>query len=99
MTEGSDVELVCAADGRPRPVVTWTKTGEHSSVVYPGGQKLIITNANRTEAGTYKCTATNGIGKVAAATIDVIMFCKFFLFALLDMLAIDIKFIQRAQSL
>lgn len=85
------MELVCAADGRPRPVVTWTKIGEPSSVVYPDEQKLIITNANRTEAGTYKCTATNGIGKEAAATIAVVIFCKFFLFALLDMLATSFK--------
>ncbi|KAL9964707.1 hypothetical protein ACROYT_G028383 [Oculina patagonica] len=76
LTEGGDVELVCAADGRPRPVVTWAKIGESSSLVSPDKDTLNITNANRTEAGTYRCTATNGIGKDAVATVKVIIFYK-----------------------
>ena len=76
-TEGNDIELRCDTGGRPQPTVTWTKIGESSSTVYPDRQTLIITNANRTEAGTYRCTATNGIGNSASAAIHVNIFCKY----------------------
>ena len=51
--------------------------GESSSTEYSDTQTLIITNANRTEAGTYKCTATNGIGDSASAAMHVNIFCKY----------------------
>lgn len=71
------MELRCVTDGRPQPTVTWTKIGESSSTEYSDTQTLIITNANRTEAGTYKCTATNGIGDSASAAMHVNIFCKY----------------------
>lgn len=71
------MELACVSKGGPAPTVTWMKMGEPSDVTYPTGQRLTIANANRTEAGTYRCTAANGIGKDASATVHVNMFCKF----------------------
>lgn len=73
-TEGNDIELRCITDGRPQSIVTWTKIGESSNKVYPDGQTLIIANVNRTEAGTYRCTATNGIGNSASVAIHVNIF-------------------------
>ena len=64
------------SDGRPPPTVTWSKIGGLSNVTYPPGQRLVIKNANRTEAGTYKCTADNGIGNPATATMVVNVLCK-----------------------
>ena len=77
VSEGKDVHLECISDGRPPPTVTWSKIDGRSNVTYPPGQQLIIRNANRTEHGTYMCTASNGIGRQATATIDVSVFCKF----------------------
>ncbi|XP_068733687.1 neural cell adhesion molecule 2-like isoform X3 [Montipora capricornis] len=68
VTEGNHVDLACTSDGTPLPIVTWTKISQVSSDSYPSGQRLAITHANRTDAGTYVCTATNGIGKPANAT-------------------------------
>ena len=71
--------LECISDGKPPPVVTWTKIGGPiGSVPYPAHQRLPIMNANRTAAGTYMCTAVNGIGKAATATRDLDVFCKMF---------------------
>ena len=77
VTEGNDMDLSCRSDSRPPPVVTWFKTGGLSHSAYPHDQHLTISNANRTEAGTYTCTAANGIGKKATAAMDVIVFCEF----------------------
>ena len=77
ITEGNDMDLFCRSDGRPPPIVTWFKTGGLSHSAYPRDQHLIISNANRSEAGTYTCTAANGIGKKATASMDVIVFCEF----------------------
>lgn len=76
VTEGDDVHLECVSDGRPAPMVTWSKNGGPSNVTYPPGQRLTIKNTNRTEAGTYTCTAANGIGKRATAARHVNVFCK-----------------------
>ena len=75
-TEGNNIVVSCVTDGKPQPTITWTKIGEPSNVAYPDTQTLTITRANRTDAGAYKCTATNGIGESASATIHVNMFCK-----------------------
>ena len=83
-TEGNDIELSCVTDGRPPSKVTWTKVGKSSNMVYPDGRTLVITNANRTEAGTYRCTATNGIGKGASAAIHVDIFCRYLIDILVE---------------
>ena len=69
--------LLCESDGVPVPTVTWLKIGGVSNFSYPSGQRLIIRNVNRTEAGTYRCTASNGIGKTALDVMHVNVFCKF----------------------
>lgn len=76
-TEGTDMTLLCESDGFPAPTVTWSKIGGVSNFSYPSGQRLIIRNINRTEAGTYRCTASNGIGKPALHVMHVNVFCKF----------------------
>ncbi|XP_068685522.1 hemicentin-1-like isoform X2 [Montipora foliosa] len=74
VTEGNHVDLACTSDGKPLPIVTWTKINQTSSDSYPSGQRLVITHANRTDAGTYVCAATNGIGKPANATRHLYVF-------------------------
>lgn len=69
--------LLCESDGVPAPTVTWSKIGGVSNFSYPSAQRLIIRNVNRTEAGTYRCMASNGIGKPALHVMHVNVFCKF----------------------
>ena len=76
-SEGTDMTLLCESDGFPAPTVTWSKIGGVSNFSYPSGQRLIIRNINRTEVGTYRCTASNGIGKPALHVMHVNVFCKF----------------------
>lgn len=74
VTEGKDLQLHCASDGRPPPTVTWKKIAGLSNSAYPQDQRLTIRNATRTDAGFYRCTAVNGIGKQATASMHVNVF-------------------------
>ncbi|KAM7440128.1 hypothetical protein ABFA07_010622 [Porites harrisoni] len=73
-TEGTNMTLLCESNGFPAPTVTWSKIGGVSDFSYPSSQRLIIRNLNRTEAGTYRCTASNGIGKPALHVMHVSVF-------------------------
>ena len=79
VTEGADTRLLCPSDGRPPPIVTWSKINGFNNSSYPPGQVLNISNINRTEAGKYQCTAKNSVGKEAIATIYINVICKFWL--------------------
>ena len=75
------MELDCIRVGRPHPLVSWAKINGKTFVTYQDDQRLTIKNVNRTDAGTYRCTATNGIGKAATATRHVNVFCRLSLFS------------------
>lgn len=54
IVEGDDVTMLCSATGNPVPVLSWTlPTG--ISAAHP----LVISNANRSDAGYYICSAEN----------------------------------------
>ncbi|XP_067052633.1 neural cell adhesion molecule 1-like [Acropora muricata] len=74
-TEGYDIKLECRSDGRPSPTVTWRKNGGYPLIKFKAGERLVIVNASRSDAGDYLCTAENGIGNVqASAEINVNVF-------------------------
>ena len=54
--EGQNVTLSCNASGFPAPTVYWVKT---SNGVRFNETELVFTNINRSEAGEYKCVASN----------------------------------------
>ncbi|XP_067933301.1 uncharacterized protein [Watersipora subatra] len=66
VTTGKDVELTCAAYGRPTPLIKWTRAGNG---MMPGGgfvkltQKLTIPNIQSQYRGQYICTASNSLGE------------------------------------
>jgi len=71
--KGQDVTLRCSGRGNPNPRITWSKkTG-----LLPSGHKtqeglsLELQNVRRQDAGTYTCTANNGVGEEASAEIQV----------------------------
>ena len=76
--EGDSITLTCYVTGKPPPITTWTKLG--SSDVFPMTSSLHIVNVSR--PGTpdnmiqYQCTASNGVGTPATATVSVIVHCK-----------------------
>ncbi|KAM8746417.1 hemicentin-1 isoform 1-T1 [Acanthopagrus schlegelii] len=68
VTKGGDVTLQCAAEGVPRPAVTWLKdgrpiTGLHGAKVLNEGRLLQIKDAKVSDTGRYTCIAVNVAGQ------------------------------------
>ncbi|OWK57262.1 Hemicentin-1 [Lonchura striata] len=64
----SPLELDCSARGTPSPTITWFKDGqpvgeEAGHKVLLNGQKLVISQAQVSDSGRYKCVATNKAGE------------------------------------
>ncbi|XP_060520168.1 limbic system-associated membrane protein-like isoform X2 [Cylas formicarius] len=63
--KGSSVRLECKGSGNPTPKITWSRKNN----LLPGGEQTVVTsvltlnNVDRHQAGTYQCTASNGIGE------------------------------------
>ncbi|XP_015775152.1 PREDICTED: hemicentin-2-like isoform X1 [Acropora digitifera] len=68
------ITLNCTADGEPAPNITWTRVfsnGSDSDALFTG-ETFILPN-NRTNDGTYRCKASNGIGNDVNHTVDVVV--------------------------
>ncbi|XP_029939526.1 hemicentin-1, partial [Salarias fasciatus] len=68
VTKGGDVTLQCAAEGVPRPAITWLKdgrpvTGHHGAKVLNEGRLLQIKDAKVSDTGRYTCVAVNVAGQ------------------------------------
>ena len=73
VTEGDNVTVYCMASGTPPPSVSWIKVGSGRRF---NASELMFTNINRSEAGEYRCEASNECGNASeSASIDVQ--CKF----------------------
>ena len=73
VTERDNITLTCTASGTPPPSVSWVKVSSGERV---NGSELVFTNINRSEAGEYRCEASNECGNASeSASIDVQ--CKF----------------------
>ncbi|NXY61032.1 HMCN1 protein, partial [Callaeas wilsoni] len=64
----SPLELDCSARGTPSPTITWFKDGqpvgeEVGHKVLLNGQKLVISQAQVSDSGHYKCVAANKAGE------------------------------------
>ncbi|XP_051494355.1 cell adhesion molecule 1 isoform X9 [Apus apus] len=63
--EGEPLELTCAAFGKPQPTeMRWLRVDdEMPQHVVVSGSNLLINNLNKTDNGTYRCEASNAVGK------------------------------------
>ena len=78
--EGDKLQLICEASSHLEPNITWTKEkpgNQGNTVVMQEGKVLNIPNINRTDAGTFTCTAYNGFGKPENQTVHVNVVCEY----------------------
>ena len=76
---GFVVTLSCKATGNPIPNITWTRVWENGtdSEELPSMDGFyVISTTSRSSNGTYRCTASNGIGDPASKTTEVIVGSK-----------------------
>ena len=67
------------ASGRPDPNITWVRispSGIMTDVLHRG-TTWDFKNISRTEAGTYRCIANNGIEDPVGHTINVTVICEY----------------------
>jgi len=79
VTEGSDLQLFCQASGKPSPNITWVRMlrdGSESEVLHRE-PTWNFSNINNVEAGTYRCTAYNGVGYPVGHTLILNVLCKY----------------------
>ena len=69
IVEGNVLYLFCEADGNPKPLVTWRKSGNvlQSNI---SKTELIIHDASENDAGTYECEVSNKVGTLTY-TVEV----------------------------
>ena len=70
--EGENSSLTCHVSGTPMPSVSWTevRTGDRTE-----GKILALVNVSKSDAGEYKCEASNFCGNDSKSTF-VIVNCK-----------------------
>jgi len=66
ITKGANVTLSCYASGTPPPIVSWIKVDSHQRI---DGSELVLTHIYGSEAGEYRCEASNECGNASATTI------------------------------
>ncbi|XP_071095745.1 limbic system-associated membrane protein-like isoform X1 [Haliotis cracherodii] len=71
-----NVTLTCAATGKPKPTIVWSR----EDATLPGGKKemkgdtLTLTGLKYSHGGVYKCTAFNGVGEPDEDSVRVDVF-------------------------
>ena len=71
--EGENVTMSCSASGTPPPMVAWIKVDSDKRF---DGTELVFTHINRTQAGEYRCEASNECG-IASETATIEVQCKY----------------------
>lgn len=59
---GENLEITCQADGNPKPTILWWKEETEPAQNESQNEKLIINNASWSQAGWYRCDASNAVG-------------------------------------
>ncbi|XP_051722811.1 vascular cell adhesion protein 1 isoform X3 [Ctenopharyngodon idella] len=60
---GEHLKITCHADGNPKPTILWFKE-ETEPALQSQNEELIINNASWSQAGWYRCNASNAVGSL-----------------------------------
>lgn len=75
--KGSTVTLECKASGNPVPTIFWFKKDVFSGPTHlSDSSTLILENVDRHHAGTYQCSADNGVKDRVSMDIQLTILCK-----------------------
>ncbi|XP_048873692.1 neurotrimin isoform X4 [Brienomyrus brachyistius] len=72
VNEGSNVTLMCFANGKPEPTVSWRRLSPSVQGFASEDEYLEIPAISRHKAGTYECTAANDVS-LDVQTLDIIV--------------------------
>ena len=77
-TEGQTAQLVCTVTGDPSPTVTWQSGGvtipnsnTPTITTQNNGATLVFSPVQLSNAGSYQCTASNGVGSPASDNLTL----------------------------
>lgn len=76
VNETDDVTLFCNSTGNPRPNITWTFVSGPEQRDIGTGVDLALPKVNRSQAGTYQCTAHNNMMNQKTANVHVTINCE-----------------------
>ena len=68
VNEGGTASFQCSASGNPEPTVVWSKLDKQSDIKQSSdsGGKLTLQSVTESTSGTYKCLASNILGRAEA---------------------------------
>ncbi|XP_035223315.1 neural cell adhesion molecule 1-like isoform X2 [Stegodyphus dumicola] len=69
--EGEEISISCEASGDPTPTISWKKPGSDKLQQVREKNRIVISEANRSHAGSYECVASNSLGISTSAIIRV----------------------------
>ena len=73
--EGSDLRLICAATGQPKPSISWERLGStlDTKRLIVDGATFILKSSKVSDSGTYSCRAENLINfETASGSVVVV---------------------------
>ena len=77
LRKGDSYTLRCSAQGEPNPRVSWSRRSGQASFPLSSGLSLDLARVDRMTEGEYVCTAANGVGQPALASVTVSVLCKY----------------------
>ena len=74
LNESDTLNLTCAADGNPRPSITWISLSDNSPV------NSVSNITGKQDEGGYMCIASNGVGRPDSMIVYIFVQCELLLF-------------------
>lgn len=70
---GQILEVACQVTGVPHPYIKWNYLNENLTLPFENERKLSVLIEDRNFSGLVECTATNGVGEQAIASVEVVV--------------------------